>query len=98
MTPKVTEHTLSDILTERGARYGKFADMARLSRTLQAAIVAHMGDRWLALAPDQQEALQMIAHKLARICNGDPDYGDSWRDVAGFSSLVADRLELNLER
>ncbi len=35
----------------------------------------------------------MIAHKLARICNGDPDYGDSWRDIAGYATLVADRLE-----
>ena len=35
----------------------------------------------------------MICHKIGRILNGDPDYGDSWRDIAGYALLVADRLE-----
>jgi len=41
---------------------------------------------------DQDEALDMIAHKIGRIVNGDPDYEDSWRDIAGYATLVADRL------
>ena len=42
---------------------------------------------------DQLEALDMIAHKIARIINGDPDYADSWHDIAGYAKLVADRLD-----
>ena len=42
---------------------------------------------------DQIECLEMIAHKIGRILNGDPNYGDSWRDIAGYATLVADRLE-----
>ena len=49
-------------------------------------------DRWLNLADDQREALEMIAHKIGRILNGDPDYDDSWVDIAGYAQLVADRL------
>jgi hypothetical protein len=37
--------------------------------------------------------MTMIVHKLARIVNGDPNYGDSWRDIEGYAKLVADRLE-----
>lgn len=35
----------------------------------------------------------MIAHKIGRILNGDPNYADSWIDIAGYAKLVADRLE-----
>jgi hypothetical protein len=45
------------------------------------------------LAPDQQEALDMIFAKIGRIINGDADYADSWIDIAGYAKLVADRLE-----
>ena len=44
-------------------------------------------------APDQLEAVNMIVNKLARIYNGDPNYSDSWRDIAGYATLVADRLD-----
>ena len=42
---------------------------------------------------DQAEALEMIVHKIARIINGDADYSDSWRDIAGYAMLISDRLE-----
>jgi len=42
---------------------------------------------------DQREALDMICHKIARIVNGNPDYADSWTDIAGYATLVAERLE-----
>ena len=43
--------------------------------------------------PDQREALEMIQHKVARILNGDPTYTDNWIDIAGYATLVANRLE-----
>jgi hypothetical protein len=36
--------------------------------------------------------LDMICHKIGRIINGDPDYADSWHDIAGYAQLVANRL------
>lgn len=50
-------------------------------------------DRVSQMAPDQIECLEMIAHKVGRILNGDPHYHDSWLDVAGYATLVADRLQ-----
>jgi hypothetical protein len=34
----------------------------------------------------------MICHKIGRAINGDPDYDDTWVDMAGYPQLVADRL------
>ena len=35
----------------------------------------------------------MIAHKLGRICAGDPDFPDHYKDIAGYATLVAKELE-----
>lgn len=87
---------MSDItqtLTERGARYGKFKDHAEISQVLKQVIHSAARARNKELESDQLEALDMICHKIARIINGDPDYADSWVDIAGYAQLVADRLE-----
>jgi len=85
---------ITNTLTERGSRYGKFKDHATISYALKQAMVNHIpGHKWEALEADQKEALDMICHKIARILNGDPNYADSWVDIAGYAKLVADRLE-----
>jgi hypothetical protein len=81
-------------LTERGSRYGKFEDHAKITQELKQAIFRHMDNvSRVELDNDQQEALEMICHKIGRIVNGDPDYADSWIDIAGYAKLVADRLQ-----
>lgn len=35
----------------------------------------------------------MIAVKIARILVGDCNHPDHWHDIAGYATLVADRLE-----
>ena len=40
-----------------------------------------------------RESLEMLAHKVARILNGNPDYVDSWHDVSGYATLVEKRLK-----
>ena len=47
---------------------------------------------WNKLSYDQKEALDMVAHKIGRILNGDPNYVDSWHDIVGYVSLVEKRL------
>lgn len=83
---------LNQILTERGDRYGTFTGHAQISRSFKRMAEAFAADRGKVLADDQQEALDMIFHKIARVLNGDPDYADSWQDIAGYAQLVADRL------
>lgn len=35
----------------------------------------------------------MIAGKIARIINGDPNYVDSWHDIAGYATLIEQELK-----
>lgn len=84
---------INEILEERGKRYGVFADHAMVTQRLKN-IINQYSRRHSAYAADQQEALDMIAHKIGRIICGDPNYSDSWRDIAGYATLVADRLDL----
>lgn len=85
--------TTTAILVERGERYGKFTDHAAISQDLKSVMIGANPVKWGRMAPDQREALEMVQHKVARILNGDADYEDSWRDIAGYAQLVADRLK-----
>lgn len=85
--------TITETLTERGNRYGPFVGHAKVTQEIKHAMKTHANERGITLAPDQIEALEMIAHKIGRIVNGDPDYMDSWVDIAGYAQLVADRLQ-----
>jgi hypothetical protein len=86
---------VDEVLNERGDRYGKFVGHAKVSQELKQVLWNRLAERADNLAPDQMEALDMICHKIARIVNGDPNYADSWVDIAGYAKLVADRLEGN---
>lgn len=88
--------TIDATLAERGARYGSFEDHAKIAQDLQDVLRAQPG--WLALAPDQRQALTVIADKVARMLNGDPDYIDNWHDIAGYALLVEKRLRSDEER
>jgi hypothetical protein len=81
------------VLAERGARYGKFKDHARISQRFKEI----MSESEFKLNCSQIESLEMIFHKIARILNGDPNYVDSWVDIAGYAKLVADELEGNVK-
>jgi hypothetical protein len=79
-------------LDERGTRYGDFMGHAEITCELKGIIAQYAITREKKLEPDQIEALDMICHKIGRILNGDPDYADSWHDIAGYAQLVANRL------
>ena len=82
-------------LAERGSRYGTFAGHAEVSQAIKRVMANELAKRNKLIADDQWEALEMIVHKMARIINGNPDNVDSWRDIAGYAVLIADRLEGN---
>lgn len=82
--------SLEQTLKERGSRYGDFAEGARIMQKVKAAI--RNNSNFHKLRPFQQEALEMIAHKIGRILNGDPNYIDNWHDIAGFATLVEKEL------
>lgn len=86
----VPRHNIDAILDERGKRYGTFAGHAQITQDLKEAMATHPNYGKLPL--DAKEALEMIVHKIGRIVNGDPNYADSWDDIAGYAKLVSDRI------
>lgn len=82
---------IDGMLAERGEQYGEFDELAEISQDLKENIGIRNG--WDNLTSDQKESLEMICHKIARILNGDPNYIDSWADIAGYAQLIVQRLE-----
>jgi hypothetical protein len=80
------------VLEERGKQYGDFYDHAMITQHLKGIIRQHLQVVKKDLDVGQQEALDMIAHKIGRIVNGNPNYIDSWVDIVGYAQLVVDRL------
>jgi hypothetical protein len=78
-------------LAERGSNYGNFVDHARITQSIKEAM--QQGRNWNDLPHDMKECLEMVAHKMGRILNGDPDYADSWHDIIGYVRLVEKRLQ-----
>ena len=92
--PETIEHTLTD----RGQRYGSFQGHAAISQALQKVVADGFAKREDGktiqdMTDAQREALFMVLHKVARIVNGDFNYDDSWRDIAGYAMLVVNELE-----
>jgi hypothetical protein len=87
-----TVPSIDATLAERGSRYGKFTGHARVTQAVKGAM--YDSPNWTTgrLDEDMKEALEMIAHKVGRILNGDPMYADSWTDIAGYARLVEARL------
>jgi len=84
--------SVDETLEQRGKRYGTFVKHAELSQSLLRCIRTHTILNGKQLSDVHTEALTMICHKIARIVNGDPNYDDSWRDIAGYATLVEKHL------
>jgi len=83
-----TSMSVDETLEQRGKRYGTFVKHSELSQSLLRTIRTHALLNDKQLSDVHTEALTMICHKMARIVNGDPNYDDSWRDIAGYATLV----------
>ena len=81
---------IADTLAQRGNRYGSFPGHAKITQSIKRAM--QDSPNWNGLTDQQREALEMVAHKIGRILNGDPNYHDSWHDIVGYTKLVADEL------
>jgi len=77
---------INQILAERGVNYGAFHRHAEITQDIKAAL--RSGKSWEICSDAQKEALDMIAHKMGRIVNGNPNYVDSWTDIVGYSKLA----------
>jgi hypothetical protein len=48
---------------------------------------------WASLPPHLTETLEMLAHKIGRMLNGDPNYLDTMRDIVGYAKLSQDIMQ-----
>ena len=99
VNPEITMESdgtnVDNVLNDRAKDYGKFIEGAEIMQMLKRLVHNYIEDRGTPLAFDQREAIDMIIHKLGRIINGNPDKVDHWVDIAGYATLVAERLEGN---
>lgn len=71
------------LLQERSTTHGAFEVYAAVAQGLKYTLAA--GPKWNCMSPAQQEAVEAIAGKLARIVTGDPYFLDHYRDIAGYA-------------
>lgn len=76
-----------ELLAERAKTHGSYTVHARTTQRLKKIIRAELN--YEKLNDCQQEAIDMICHKIGRIIAGNPDYADHWDDIAGYARLVA---------
>ena len=88
--------SLDSILQKRGSRYGSLMNNSTISQKIKE--ILHNSTNWEAMPPDMKESLHMIAHKIARIVEGDFNYDDSWIDISGYSTLIVERLHQNQQQ
>ncbi len=89
--PTPVPQTVEEILKDRGSKYGVFKTHAQITQNLKDIMGAT--PNWDILSADMKEALDMTAHKIGRILNGDPTHKDHWVDIQGYNKLVSDTLE-----
>jgi hypothetical protein len=80
--------TVDKILAERKTQHGDFSVHSRITQQLKAVIKSDRGK----LGDLHNEAVDMILHKIGRICAGDPNLHDHWDDIAGYATLVSQRI------
>ena len=71
-------------IPNRDEQHGGMEAVGQLSQDMKG--VLRKGDNWHDLTRGEREALDMIAHKIARILSGaDPHDPQHWEDVAGYA-------------
>lgn len=75
------------LLNQRGATHGDYRAMS--TRIQQIKAIMRMGSKWVDMSEPQKEALELIATKIGRIIEGDPEFKDHWDDLGGYAQLGA---------
>lgn len=82
---------INETVKQRGSRYGKFEDNARITQSLMR--VLETAPNYDKLEDMHKECFHMICHKMARAVCGDPSYDDNPRDIAGYATGLTNYLE-----
>jgi hypothetical protein len=82
--------TTDALLTERKKSHGEYREHAAMTQGTMDLWAR--GRNFGTLSAIQRESLHMFAHKVGRILVGDPDKPDHWADIAGYATLIVQRL------
>ena len=82
--------SVDDVLKQRQQTHGEYSDHALFAQNLKDIIRSSPG--YLKMNPVMREGVEMIAHKIARCCAGDPYEPDHWLDIQGYAALVHARV------
>ncbi len=83
--------SIDQVLKERGTTHGDYSETAEFCQRFKT--IMRNSASWHRMTSWQQETLDMVAHKMARICCGDPNVLDHWVDIGGYNKLTIDRLQ-----
>lgn len=89
------EKDTNDLITERASTHGDFELNTEFMQDIKGNMRHKTGSKFGDLEAYQQEALDMIVHKIGRILFGDPTTVDHWDDIAGYAKLVSSLLSKN---
>lgn len=82
---EIQKNSIEGTLAERQTQYGCYEDVAQVTQQILSALRIGNYDK---LPAPMKESLHMIASKMARIVNGDPEYFDNWHDIGGYAKLI----------
>lgn len=84
-----------DILDARETTHGDYAQVSQTAQAIKRAMLET--PNWREMPHYARESLDLIATKIARICNGDFNTQDHWRDIAGYAELTARQFVLHAQ-
>ena len=79
------------IVEERDSKYGGFECNSKTTQAIKEALAKRELPYYI------KEALDMIAHKMARVVCGDPMYEDNFVDIIGYAQLALDMIRREKE-
>ena len=82
---------VSELLKERAKTHGSFTDQAKDCQSIMGMICRNPG--YHGQSPVVKEGLHMLAHKMSRLSAGKIDEVDTYRDIAGYATLIVNDLE-----
>lgn len=80
-----------DLLAQRKTTHGEYSEHARCTQAIMVALQRERG--WETLPDIVKESLHMFAHKMGRVVTGNWAVADHYADIAGYATLIVQRLE-----
>ena len=87
-----SDYPIGQTIAEREKTHGPWSSQSETAQQLKA--VMRQSRNWPDLSASQAEALEMVAVKISRILNGDPNHLDSWHDLKGYGHLGKSMIPL----